>query len=118
MPRDAVARRGLDLIVAAIGLVISSPILGLAALYLRLGLRGPVFTREERVGRGGMTFQLHRLSTTRGGRGLEVLGIAAIPELVNVLKGEMSIVGPRPAAPAAVSWYTPSETRRIRSVPV
>ncbi len=64
-----------------------------------------------------MTFQLHRLSTTRGGRGLEVLGIAAIPELVNVLKGEMSIVGPRPAAPAAVSWYTPSETRLIKVRP-
>jgi FlaA1/EpsC-like NDP-sugar epimerase/lipopolysaccharide/colanic/teichoic acid biosynthesis glycosyltransferase len=111
--RDTRVRRIFDVAVAAVALAIASPVLGLAALYLKLALRGPVLSREARVGRGGGAFQLIRLTTAGGGRILDVLGIAAIPELINVLRGEMSFVGPRPVPPADASWYTPSEARLI-----
>ena len=94
-------------------LAIASPLIGLAALYLKLALRGPVFAGEERVGAGGGTFRLIRLRGSSAGRPLEVSGIAGLPELVNVLRGQMSIVGPSPAVPADASWYTPTETRLL-----
>ncbi len=94
-------------------MAIASPFIGLAALYLRGASRGPAFVGEERVGRGGQTFRLIRLRTSGGGRILDVLGITGLPELLNVLRGQMSIVGPRPAAPADASWYSPSEARLL-----
>jgi FlaA1/EpsC-like NDP-sugar epimerase/lipopolysaccharide/colanic/teichoic acid biosynthesis glycosyltransferase len=100
-----------------VAIAIASPLIGLAALYLKLAFRGPVFAGEERVSRGGGTFRLIRLRTSSGGRILGVPGIAALPEFVNVLRGQMSVVGPRPAAPAEVSWYSPTEARLLEVRP-
>ena len=110
---DTRVRRVFDIAVAAVSIAIVSPLIGLAALYLKVALRGPVFAGEERVGRGGGTFRLIRLRGSSAGRILDVPGIAALPELVNVLRGQMSIVGPRPASPTDASWYSPSEARLL-----
>ena len=88
-----------DLIVAAIALTIACPLICVAALYLKVASHSPGFLREERAGRRGKAFRLIRLSPTGAGRIPTVSGISALPELVNVLRGEMSMVGPRPGAP-------------------
>ena len=106
-----------DLVVAAIALTIACPLIVVAALYLKVALPGPGFLREERAGRGGKAFRLIRLSPTGAGRLLNVSGIAALPELVNVLRGEMSMVGPRPVALADAAWFTPSAARLLEVRP-
>jgi lipopolysaccharide/colanic/teichoic acid biosynthesis glycosyltransferase len=111
--RDTPVRRVFDAVLATAALTIASPFVGLAVLYLKLVLRGPALAHEERVGSGGGTFRLIRLRTTGGARILDILGIAAIPEFVNVLRGQMSIVGPRPSPLADAAWYTPSEARLL-----
>jgi FlaA1/EpsC-like NDP-sugar epimerase/lipopolysaccharide/colanic/teichoic acid biosynthesis glycosyltransferase len=78
-------------------------------LYVKLSWNGALFVHEERAGRDQQPFHLVRLRTTGVGRFLGVVGIAALPELVNVLRGEMSFVGPRPRTLAEASWHTPSE---------
>ena len=111
--RDSRVRRVFDIAVAAALLTIASPLICLAAFYRKMVLRRPPFIFEERAGRGGEPFRLIRLSATGAGRLLDVLGIAALPELVNVLRGEMGMVGPRPPAPAEAAWYTPSASRLL-----
>jgi FlaA1/EpsC-like NDP-sugar epimerase/lipopolysaccharide/colanic/teichoic acid biosynthesis glycosyltransferase len=111
--QDTRFRRVFSVAAAAIALALASPLIGLAALYLKLVLRGPVFVRDERAGRGGQAYRLVRLRTSGGGRLLEVLGIASLPELVNVLRGEMSLVGPRPSTVEEAAWYTPTEARLL-----
>ena len=106
-----------DLIVAAVALTIACPLIVVAALYLKVALHGPGFLREERAGRGGKAFRLIRLSPTGAGRLLNVSGISALPELVNVLRGEMSMVGPRPAPLADAAWFTPSAARLLEVRP-
>lgn len=114
------AKRGLDIVVAAAGLVLFSPLLAFSAAAIGLFSGRPVFFRQERVGRGGRTFLLRKFRTmqqdaeaqsgavlasrddprvTRIGRFLRATRIDEIPQLWNVLKGEMSLVGPRPERP-------------------
>jgi lipopolysaccharide/colanic/teichoic acid biosynthesis glycosyltransferase len=125
--------RAFDIVVAAIALAILSPILLLAAIAIRLGSRGPVVYRQRRVGLGGREFELLKLRTmvegsdpvgvgtvvsrddprvTGAGRLLRRTSLDEIPNLVNVLRGEMAIVGPRPTIPAQVKDYTPRQHRR------
>ena len=114
------ASRALDLVVASLVLAVASPLLALAALLIKLESRGPVFYRQRRVGRDGQAFQLWKLRTmvpgaetmgagiyviegdpriTRVGRFLRRFSLDELPNLVNVLRGEMAIVGPRPTRP-------------------
>ena len=108
-------------VAAFVGLVLLAPILGLVALVLRLDSQGPILYRQERVGTRGRTFRLYKLRTmredaeastgpvwsqrdgdqrvTRLGRWLRRLRLDEIPQLFNVLRGEMSFVGPRPERP-------------------
>jgi lipopolysaccharide/colanic/teichoic acid biosynthesis glycosyltransferase len=130
--------RAFDLLVAGIALVILSPFLLLAALAIKLGSRGPVIYRQRRVGRGGREFELWKLRTmvagsdpvgvgtvvtredprvTRAGRFLRRTSLDEVPNLVNVLRGEMAIVGPRPTIPAQVEGYTPRQHRRHEVLP-
>lgn len=122
-PSTAVARRGLD-IVCALGLVlVTLPLLLLTALAIRLEGRGPVFYRQERVGLGGRVFTLFKFRSmvvdaeaggaprwasqgdprvTRVGRWIRLTRIDEVPQVLNVLRGEMAFVGPRPERPAFV----------------
>ena len=126
--------RALDLILAALALALLSPLLALAAVLIRLESRGPVLYRQRRVGRGGEPFELWKLRTmvpgaesmgdgiyvvqgdpriTRIGRRLRRFSLDELPNLVNVIRGEMAIVGPRPTVQAQVDRYTERQLRRL-----
>lgn len=129
------AKRALDVFLAFIGVVLAWPLLLLIALLIRLDSRGPVFFRQERVGREGKPFQLLKFRSmvdnayalgpkltqkrdpriTRIGQILRWLKLDELPQLVNVLKGDMSFIGPRPEDPYFVSLYT-EEERAVLSV--
>jgi len=130
--------RALDLAIAAIALLVLSPFLLAAAIWIKLGSRGPVIYRQRRVGRGGAEFELLKLRTmalgsdpvgvgtavlrddprvTGAGRFLRRTSLDEVPNLLNVLRGEMAIVGPRPTIPAQVVAYTPQQKRRHQVLP-
>jgi lipopolysaccharide/colanic/teichoic acid biosynthesis glycosyltransferase len=130
--------RILDLALASVGLLVCSPLLALAGLAIRLEERGPVIYRQRRVGKDGRVFEMYKLRTmvegsdpvgvgtvvtrddprvTRIGRLLRRFSLDEIPNLVNVLRGEMSIVGPRPTIEAQVDAYTPRQRRRLEVKP-
>jgi len=125
--------RAFDIAVALLALAILSPVLLIAALAIKLGSRGPIVYRQRRVGLHGAEFEMLKLRTmvegsdpvgvgtvvsredprvTRAGRVLRRTSLDEIPNLVNVLRGEMAIVGPRPTIPAQVAGYTPHQHRR------
>jgi lipopolysaccharide/colanic/teichoic acid biosynthesis glycosyltransferase len=131
-------KRVLDVALAAALLVITSPVLALAALAIRLESGGPVFYRQLRVGKDGSQFELWKLRTmvpgaeamgagiyvlegdariTRVGRLLRRFSLDELPNLVNVLKGEMAIVGPRPTVQEQVDRYTDRQRRRLEVKP-
>jgi lipopolysaccharide/colanic/teichoic acid biosynthesis glycosyltransferase len=130
--------RTADIAVAGFGLAVSSPILGLSALAIKLTGGGPVLYRQQRVGRDGDDFELLKLRTmivgaekmgagfavdrgdsriTRVGRLLRRLSLDELPQLWNVLRGDMSIVGPRPTLRYQVDNYTPRQRRRLEVRP-
>jgi len=132
MPRAA------DLLIAAIALVVLSPFLLAAAIAIKLGSRGSVIYRQRRIGLDGRPFEMWKLRTmvagsdpvgvgtvvtrddprvTRAGRFLRRTSLDEVPNLVNVLRGEMAIVGPRPTIPAQVDDYTPRQNRRHEVLP-
>jgi len=131
-------KRVLDVVLAAALLVVTSPLLVLAALAIRRESRGPVFYRQLRVGKDGEQFELWKLRTmvpgaeamgagiyvlegdariTRVGRLLRRFSLDELPNLVNVLRGEMSIVGPRPTVQEQVDRYTDRQRRRLEVRP-
>jgi lipopolysaccharide/colanic/teichoic acid biosynthesis glycosyltransferase len=141
-------KRLLDIAGAAIALVLTAPVLLLAAALIKLESRGPVIYRSTRIGRGGRPFTFfklrsmvndadqmrHRLShlnecdgpvfkisrdprVTRVGRFLRSTSIDEIPQFINVLRGEMSLVGPRPPIPEEVAKYEPWQMRRLDVAP-
>jgi lipopolysaccharide/colanic/teichoic acid biosynthesis glycosyltransferase len=132
------ASRALDLLVASLGLVLAAPLLALAAILIKLESRGPVFYRQRRVGLGGAPFELWKLRTmvpgaesmgagiyvvegdsriTRTGRLLRRFSLDELPNLVNVVRGEMAIVGPRPTVQEQVDRYTDRQRRRLEVKP-
>ncbi|MGH9118457.1 MAG: sugar transferase [Acidimicrobiales bacterium] len=120
----------LDVIVAGILLVVTSPLLLAAAAAVRVRMGRPVLFRQERAGRHGESFELVKLRTmrppgrgepgpdadevrlTRLGRFLRASSIDELPSLVNVLRGEMSMVGPRPLPVRYLPRYTREQARR------
>jgi lipopolysaccharide/colanic/teichoic acid biosynthesis glycosyltransferase len=128
-------KRPFDLLASAIGLVFLSPLFALIALLIRLSSPGPIFYRARRVGRCGREFTLYKFRsmvanadrqgpgiTTAGdprvtpiGRVLRRTKLDELPQLWNVLRGDMSLVGPRPEDPRYVALYTP-EQRRVLDV--
>ncbi len=141
-PAGKSGRRGLprvvDLALAAAGLAVTTPFLLIAALAIRLDSRGPAIYRQPRAGADGEVFELYKLRTmrlgadpvgvgtpvlegdprvTRVGRLLRRLSLDEAPNLINVVRGEMAIVGPRPTLPAQVELYTPRQRRRLEVKP-
>ena len=130
--------RALDILLAALGLALAAPLLLVAALAIKLDSRGPVIYRQRRVGKGGEQFEVYKLRTMRPGAdpvgvGTPVLendprvtriggllrrfSIDEIPNLVNVLRGELAIVGPRPTLAAQVELYSERQRRRLEVRP-
>jgi lipopolysaccharide/colanic/teichoic acid biosynthesis glycosyltransferase len=126
--------RALDVALAGTGLVLTSPLVGLAALAIKLEDRGPVLYRQTRVGRDGEDFELLKLRTmvvgaetmgagyavdrgdpriTRLGRFLRRSSIDELPQLWNVLRGDMSMIGPRPTLRYQVEQYDERQRRRL-----
>jgi lipopolysaccharide/colanic/teichoic acid biosynthesis glycosyltransferase len=127
-------KRGFDLVAAIAGLVILSPLLLVIGLAVKLQDGGPIFYRAPRIGKDGRPFRLYKFRTmvvdadrrgpgitsngdtrvTPVGRWLRRTKLDELPQLINVVRGEMSLVGPRPEDPRYVALYTP-EQRRILS---
>lgn len=119
------AKRLFDLIFTIPGLVLLSPVFLLAAVWIRIDSPGPVFFRQERVGRKGCVFRIHKFRTmavdaerqglqitvgtdrrvTRSGAFLRKYKLDELPQLIDVLLGDMSLVGPRPEVPRYVAAY-------------
>jgi lipopolysaccharide/colanic/teichoic acid biosynthesis glycosyltransferase len=130
--------RAADVLIAGIALAVTSPLLLVAAIAIKLDSRGPVLYRQRRAGLRGEPFEVCKLRTmhqgadpvgvgtpvleddprvTRVGRVLRRFSLDEIPNLVNVLRGEMAIVGPRPTLEAQVELYTPRQRRRLEVKP-
>ena len=130
--------RALDVLVAGAALALTSPLLVTAAVAIKLDTRGPVFYRHGRVGARGVPFELWKLRTmvvgaehigaglyiedrdpriTRAGRLLRRFSLDELPNLFNVLQGDMAIVGPRPTVQVQVDRYTPRQRRRLEVRP-
>ena len=130
--------RALDVVLAALLMVLAAPLLVLAAIAIRLESRGPVVYRQLRVGLHGRSFELWKLRTmvsgaeemgagiyvlegdpriTRVGRLLRRFSLDELPNLVNVLRGEMAIVGPRPTVQEQVDRYTDRQRLRLAVKP-
>jgi len=133
-PLERRLKRVLDVTVAAAGLTLGAPVLAIAALAIRLEDGGPVFFRQERIGQHGEAFDILKLRTmvvgaeslgagyavdegdsriTRVGALLRKTSLDELPELVNVLRGDMSLVGPRPCLPNQAEVIA---ARRARNV--
>jgi lipopolysaccharide/colanic/teichoic acid biosynthesis glycosyltransferase len=118
-------KRTFDILVAAIGLVLFAPLLLLIAIFIKLDSKGPVFFRQVRIGRNFRAFEIYKFRTmvqkasqlgtpityghdsriTRAGRLLRKAKLDELPQLINVLKGDMSFVGPRPEVPQYVELF-------------
>jgi len=130
--------RVLDVTVAGLGLVIAAPFIALAAIAIRLETPGSPIYRQRRVGRDGRPFDLFKLRTmvagaervgaglavnygdpriTRVGAILRRFSLDELPNLVNVMRGDMAIVGPRPTIQAQVDQYTDRQRRRLEVKP-
>jgi lipopolysaccharide/colanic/teichoic acid biosynthesis glycosyltransferase len=131
-------RRAVDVVVSALALVLTSPLLLAAMLAVRLESPGPVIYRQRRAGRGGKPFDVLKLRTmvdgaehigaglavnandsriTRVGAFLRRSSLDELPNLLNVLRGEMTLIGPRPTLPAQVDQYTERQRGRLAVKP-
>jgi lipopolysaccharide/colanic/teichoic acid biosynthesis glycosyltransferase len=131
-------RRAIDILLSASVLLLASPLLALALLAVRLESAGHPIYRQRRVGRGGRTFDVLKLRTmvdgaehigaglaveandariTRVGALLRRTSLDELPNLLNVLRGEMSLIGPRPTVPVQVEQYTASQRGRLAVKP-
>ena len=130
------AKRLFDLVLAALGLLLLSPLLLVIAVWIRLDSPGPVFFRQERVGRYGQPFRIHKFRTmvagapqlgpqisvqgdpriTRAGAVLRRAKLDELPQLIDVLAGTMSLVGPRPEVPRYVALYPAALRDKVLSV--
>lgn len=128
------SKRAFDLAASLCGLLLLAPLLGSIALWIRLDSPGPVFYRQYRIGRFGVPFSIFKFRTmtaqaagaqltvgrdarvTRAGRFLRHYKLDELPQLINVLQGSMSLVGPRPEVPRYVACYPPDVRRIVLSV--
>jgi len=144
-----IVKRGTDLLLSSVGLVLALPLMALIALSIKIESRGPVFFRQRRVGLGGRHFMMWKFRSmrheaearqgeiahlntygderlfklprdprvTRVGRVLRRFSLDELPQLLNILAGDMSLVGPRPPLPREVDSYEPRHMVRLSVVP-
>jgi lipopolysaccharide/colanic/teichoic acid biosynthesis glycosyltransferase len=137
-PRRLLAKRAFDLVLGGAILAAASPLLALLALAIRLDSPGPALFRQRRLGRDGRPFTIFKFRTmahgsthlgsgletsrddpriTRLGRVLRNRRLDELPQLLNVLRGEMSLVGPRPLLPEHLPYYSDQDRRRLEVPP-
>lgn len=129
-------KRAFDLVFASAGLLLLAPLFAVLALWIKLDSPGPVFFRQDRVGRAGTLFSIHKFRTmrvdatssgpaltvgddpriTRAGRFLRRSKLDELAQLIDVVRGAMSLVGPRPEVPAYVALYPPALRDKLLSV--
>lgn len=130
------SKRAFDLLLASFGLLLLAPVMGAIALAIKLDSPGPVFFRQQRVGRHGILFCIHKFRTmvadapargppltvgddariTRLGRFLRAYRLDELPQLIDVIRGAMSLVGPRPELPRYVALYPAGLRERVLGV--
>jgi lipopolysaccharide/colanic/teichoic acid biosynthesis glycosyltransferase len=130
------SKRLFDLLLSSLGLLVLAPVLLALALAVKLDSRGPVFFRQERVGRFGLPFRIHKFRTMRHdpvGQGLQITvgqdaritrvgavlrqtKLDELPQLLDVWLGDMSLVGPRPEVPRYVAHYPEALRAKVLSV--
>lgn len=132
-------KKGIDFLIALIGIIIASPILLIVALLIKIDSTGPVIFKQERLGVGGKPFSMYKFRSmvvdaekggvysgkgdarvTRVGKIIRATSIDELPQLVNILKGEMSFIGPRPALtyhPWPIEEYTDEQKRMFDTPP-
>jgi lipopolysaccharide/colanic/teichoic acid biosynthesis glycosyltransferase len=131
-------KRALDLVAVAVGVFIAAPVVGMAVVIIRLETHGHAIYRQRRVGRDGVPFELYKLRTmvsgaerigagltldagddriTRVGKWLRRTSVDELPNLLNIARGEMSLVGPRPTLQAQVDRYSERQRRRLDTRP-
>ena len=133
--RGATAKRAADLALTLAALPLALPLMAAIALWVRLDSPGPALFRQERLGRGGVPFRIHKFRTmhvhdgsgplitarddariSRAGRWLRATKLDELPQLIDVLKGDMSLVGPRPEVPRYMALYAEPVRRQILSL--
>lgn len=123
-------KRFLDIVISLLGLIILSPVILVVAILVRIKLGAPVIFKQERPGKDGKIFKLYKFRSmsdkkdengkllpdserlTKFGKILRATSLDEIPELVNILKGEMSLIGPRPLAVCYLPYYNETEKHR------
>ena len=130
-------KRTLDVVAASCALLLTSPVFTIISVAIRLDSLGPVFYRATRIGKGGRPFAMLKFRTmvlnadaiggsstpdddprlTRVGRMLRRYKLDELPQFINVLRGEMSLVGPRPQVAWAVNGFSPAERRILTIAP-
>ena len=131
------AKRLFDVVVAFVALVLLAPLFVIVAILINLDSPGPIFYRGDRIGKDGVPFKIYKFRTmvanadrmgpalthsgdsriTRVGQILRKWKIDELPQILNILRGEMSVVGPRPESPGYVKHYTPEQRRVLRVKP-
>jgi len=134
--KNVILKRIIDVVISSIGLIVLLPIFAIIGIFIKLDSKGPVFFIQERVGKDGKVFRAYKLRTmvdnavaiggkkisqddlriTRLGKHLR-WGIDELPQLINVFKGDMSLVGPRPTLPEQVIQYSKEHRRRLEMKP-
>jgi len=138
LPVQLILKRLVDILISLIGLILLALPFALIALAIKLDSKGPVFFRQERVGKDGRVFKPRKFRTmvvgaehigakygfepndlriTRVGKVLRLTGVDELPQLINVLKGEMSLVGPRPTLLYQVKLYNEQQRKRLAVKP-
>lgn len=130
-------QRVLDVVISGLGLVLLSPLIFVLSIWIKSDSRGPVLYRGDRVGKDGRPFLMYKFRTmvlkadrigpavtyrddpriTKVGRFLRRTKLDELPQLINVLKGEMSLVGPRPEDPSYVAHYNAQQREVLRVKP-
>ena len=131
-------KRCFDVVAALLGLIVLGPMMLLIALVVRLTSKGPALFAQDRLGKDERVFRIYKFRTmtvgaahtgpgvstlpedprlTRLGRILRKASLDELPQLINVLRGQMSLVGPRPTVPAQLEYYGPFERRRLEMLP-